>query len=117
MALTVSRKTGNLWCIGINLPSTGEGDTFYLSCSENCFSEGNLKFERRGVERSIEITTGFGKFSYLILKNQYTRIDGNGKKVRSRRSIHFEPEGIIHEIGGREFIYQNSGISQLVFRA
>ncbi len=115
MALTVNRKDGNFWCVGINLTSTCERDTFYLSCSENCFSEGNLKFERRGVERSIEITTGFGKFSYMILKNQYTRIDGNGKEVRNRRSILFDPEGIIHEIGGREFIYQNSGISQLVF--
>lgn len=115
MTLTVNQKTKNLWCVEFALSFTDERDTFYLSCSENCFSEGNLKFKNKGENKVLEFSTGFGKFSYWILKNQYIRLDGNGRMIKARKSMRFAPNGIVHDIGGKKFIYQNSGISQLVF--
>ena len=115
MTLIIKQKPEKTWDLEFKLNFTEKGDTFYLSCSENCFSEGNLKFQPEGNECSIDFSVGFGKFSYWILHNQYAKIDENGKIIRARRSIQLKPDGITHSIGNRKFLYQNSNISQLVF--
>ena len=84
--LKIKEESLNRWVLDFSFRTATKDVTFYLSCSDNCFSEGNLVFSQDN-ECSLSHETGSGKFSFFIMKNQYNIIDEKGRKTRRKRSI------------------------------
>lgn len=114
MSLKLSKIDENHWILDFSLLSRKSSDTLYLSCSENCFSEGNLKLSGSNSKKTISINLGPGKFTYWILKDQYATVSDTGKKVKRKKSIFLPLEGVQNSFNGRNFSYNSSRLSQVV---
>lgn len=111
--LRIKELSLNRWALNFSFRTAKKGDTFYLSCSDNCFSEGNLVFSHdKGCSLSHE--TGPGKFSFIIMKNQYNLMDEKGRKTSRKRSIRLPVQGPFHSIEKRKFAYSSGGLTQIV---
>ncbi len=114
MSLNINKMSENDWNLEFSFLSRKVSDTFYLSCSENCFSEGNLKFSGTKNKKKLSINLGPGKFRYWTLKNQYITISDTGKIIKRKKSILLPLEEPQHSFRGKNFSYTSSGLSQIV---
>ena len=111
--LKIKEESLNRWVLDFSFRTATKDDTFYLSCSDNCFSEGNLVFSQNN-ECILSHETGSGKFSFFIMKNQYNIIDEKGRKTRRKRSIRLPVQRLFHSIEKRKFAYSSGGLTQIV---
>ena len=90
------------------------GDRFYLACSENCFSEGNLIFDNNHGKFTCSITVPAGRFSYYIMRNQYDRVDEEGTKISRRRTVRIALSSPDHGTDGKRYAYSTGNMAQIV---
>ena len=111
--LKIKEESLNRWVLYFSFRTSGKGDTAYLACSDNCFSEGNFVFSKE-KETSLSHETGPGKFSFIIMRNQYSIVDEKGRKTSRKRSVRLPVKRPFHRIGERKLAYRSGSLHQIV---
>ena len=91
-----------------------EGDhTVYLSGDFNCFGQGDLRFSRSGESWEISVRILAGDYRYYILRNQYDKIDEEGKEVKRWRKLRLPLDTPYHDPEDSRSCYRSGGIAIL----
>jgi len=111
--LKIKESSSNNWILDFSFVAGADGDTLYLSCSDNCFSEGNTVFTE-DLGYKLSHATSPGKFSFVIMKNQYYLLDEMGRPTARKRSLNLPVVRPFHNVGKRKFVYSSGGLNQFV---